>query len=37
VAKVGEKVGLGFDARTITLFDKSSGRALASDLNNGGR
>ena len=34
VATVGEKVGLGFDARTITLFDKSTGLALRSELNN---
>ncbi len=35
VATVGEKVGLGFDARRITLFDESNGQALRSDLNQG--
>ncbi|MFT4960205.1 MAG: multiple sugar transport system ATP-binding protein [Paracoccaceae bacterium] len=35
VAKVGETVGLSFDARTISLFDNQSGRALRSDLNEG--
>ncbi|MEP1355949.1 MAG: ABC transporter ATP-binding protein [Tateyamaria sp.] len=34
VAKVGEKVGLGFNPKTITLFDVGSGHALRSDLNN---
>jgi multiple sugar transport system ATP-binding protein len=34
VVTVGEKVGLGFDARKITLFDETSGLALRSDLNN---
>ena len=34
VAKVGEKVGLNFDARTITLFDETTGQALRSELNN---
>jgi multiple sugar transport system ATP-binding protein len=34
-AKVGETVGLEFNARTITLFDNQSGRALRSDLNEG--
>ena len=29
----GETVGLEFDARTITLFDKASGSALRSALN----
>ena len=33
VAKVGETVGLEFDAKTITLFEESSGRALHSALN----
>ncbi len=33
IARVGEKVGLGFDARTISLFDEASGRALRSELN----
>ena len=31
----GETVGLSFDARTVTLFDGSSGRALVSELNAG--
>ncbi len=35
IAKVGEKVGLGFNPHTITLFDKSSGHALRSELNEG--
>ncbi len=35
VATVGETVGLGFDAKTITLFDAASGRALRSALNDG--
>jgi multiple sugar transport system ATP-binding protein len=34
VATVGEKVGLGFDPRKITLFDETSGLALRSELNN---
>ena len=33
VATVGEKVGLGFDPRRVTLFDQSTGRALRSVLN----
>ncbi|MEM6382626.1 MAG: ABC transporter ATP-binding protein [Pseudomonadota bacterium] len=33
VAKVGETVGLTLNARTITLFDEATGRALRSDLN----
>ena len=33
IAKVGEKVGLGFNPDTVTLFDAGSGRALRSDLN----
>jgi multiple sugar transport system ATP-binding protein len=33
VARVGEKIGLGFDAKTITLFDDTTGRALLSELN----
>ena len=32
-ATVGEKVGLNFDARRITLFDEGNGQALRSDLN----
>ena len=35
VATVGETVGLGFDPSTITLFDRQSGRALKSELNEG--
>ncbi|MEM8871321.1 MAG: ABC transporter ATP-binding protein [Pseudomonadota bacterium] len=35
VARVGETVGLEFDARTVTLFNTSDGRALRSDLNAG--
>jgi multiple sugar transport system ATP-binding protein len=35
IATPGETVGLGFDARTVTLFDKASGRALRSELNEG--
>ncbi|WP_299202246.1 ABC transporter ATP-binding protein [uncultured Tateyamaria sp.] len=34
-ASVGETVGLGFNGRTVTLFDKASGRALRSELNEG--
>ncbi|MFQ6552440.1 ABC transporter ATP-binding protein [Aestuariibius insulae] len=34
-ARVGERVGLGFNPATITLFDRQSGRALRSDLNEG--
>ena len=34
-ARVGETVGLTFNGRTITLFDRQSGRALRSDLNEG--
>ena len=29
----GERTGLDFDARTLTLFDATSGRALRSDAN----
>jgi multiple sugar transport system ATP-binding protein len=32
---VGDQVGLGFNARTLTLFDEASGRALRSALNSG--
>ncbi|MXQ07573.1 ATP-binding cassette domain-containing protein [Alphaproteobacteria bacterium GH1-50] len=35
VARAGETVGLGFNASTITLFDRQSGRALKSELNEG--
>ena len=34
-AKVGETVGLEFGAATVTLFDRQSGRALKSELNEG--
>ena len=34
-AAVGETVGLEFNSRTITLFDKASGNALRSELNEG--
>ena len=33
VYSVGEQVGLTFDEKTITLFDKTTGRALRSALN----
>ena len=33
--RVGEKVGLRFEAPKITLFDEASGRALRSELNEG--
>jgi multiple sugar transport system ATP-binding protein len=29
----GEKIGLGFEAETITLFEESTGRAIVSELN----
>ncbi|MDX8352986.1 ABC transporter ATP-binding protein [Cognatiyoonia sp. IB215182] len=35
VAKMGETVGLDFDPGTITLFDRQTGRALKSELNEG--
>ena len=35
IATVGENVGLNFNARTLTLFDKETGRALRSELNEG--
>ena len=35
VAKVGETVGLSFLGETVTLFDRASGRALRSSLNEG--
>jgi multiple sugar transport system ATP-binding protein len=35
VARVGETVGLEFNAKTVTLFDNQSGRALRSELNEG--
>ena len=34
-AKAGETVGLAFNPGTITLFDRQSGRALKSELNEG--
>lgn len=34
-AKAGDTVGLEFNADTITLFDRQSGRALRSELNEG--
>jgi multiple sugar transport system ATP-binding protein len=34
-ARVGETVGLTFDANTVTLFDSQSGKALRSALNEG--
>ncbi|MEM9394672.1 MAG: ABC transporter ATP-binding protein [Pseudomonadota bacterium] len=34
-ATMGEKVGLEFNSRTISLFDETSGRALRSELNEG--
>ncbi|MEM9971665.1 MAG: ABC transporter ATP-binding protein [Pseudomonadota bacterium] len=34
-ARTGETVGLEFDPATITLFDRQSGRALKSELNEG--
>ncbi|MEN0088386.1 MAG: ABC transporter ATP-binding protein [Pseudomonadota bacterium] len=34
-ARVGETVGLDFNARTVTLFDAHSGHALRSQLNEG--
>jgi len=33
--EAGQNVGLAFNARTITIFDKSSGAALLSDANKG--
>jgi multiple sugar transport system ATP-binding protein len=33
VATVGEKVGLNFDPRKVTLFDTANGQALRSELN----
>ena len=35
-AREGETVGLEFNGPTVTLFDEGSGRALASELNEGG-
>ena len=33
--KNGEKIGLSFDARTLTMFDNADGRALKSEANEG--
>ncbi|TMV11541.1 ABC transporter ATP-binding protein [Arenibacterium halophilum] len=33
--RMGDHVGIGFDAARVTLFDSQSGRALRSDLNEG--
>ena len=35
IAKPGESVGMTFDPKRITLFDRQSGRALKSELNEG--
>ena len=35
VARVGEKVGLSFEAPKVTLFDRAGGQALRSELNDG--
>ena len=35
VARAGESVGLEFNGATVTLFDRQSGRALKSELNEG--
>ena len=35
IARAGETVGLAFDPATITLFDRQTGRALKSELNEG--
>ncbi|MGI9368727.1 MAG: ABC transporter ATP-binding protein [Ruegeria sp.] len=35
VVKVGEKTGLSFDPRTVTIFDAETGRALRSEANAG--
>lgn len=34
-AAVGETVGLGFDPATITLFERATGKAIRSELNEG--
>ena len=34
-ARIGDTVGLEFQANTVTLFDRQSGRALKSELNEG--
>ena len=33
--KVGQKTGLSFDARTVTIFDTGSSKALLSEANAG--
>ena len=33
VAKVGEQIGLSFEAPKLTLFDDATGAALVSELN----
>jgi multiple sugar transport system ATP-binding protein len=35
IARVGETVGLGFNPRTITIFDDFTGKALLSEANKG--
>jgi multiple sugar transport system ATP-binding protein len=35
VVRVGETVGMEFDAKTVTLFDNQTGKALRSELNEG--
>lgn len=35
IVTVGEKIGLDFNPRNVTLFDKSTGAALLSDANKG--
>lgn len=34
-ARVGELIGLSFNAKTLTLFDAASSRAIRSELNDG--
>ncbi len=34
-ARTGESVGMAFNPKTVTLFDRQSGRALKSELNEG--
>ena len=34
-ARMGETVGLDFVGATVTLFDRQTGRAIRSDLNEG--
>ena len=35
IARIGEKIALDFNPSTVTLFDRQTGRALKSDLNEG--